>query len=173
MRTWQSPDAAKADIRTAMQQVDSKLVVDGLRTMDEQIAATTSNDGLVTTLAVAFGLLATLMAAIGLYGVLAYSTAQRTHEIGVRMALGARRMAVVQLVIIDVLWLAGISGRGVIAGGDAALASSAEPLYNVSPADPLVIGSAILLVALVVAAAAMLPARRAASIEPMKALRTE
>lgn len=173
VRTWQSPDAAKSDIRSAMQQVDSKLVVDGLRTMDEQIAANTSNDGLVTTLAVAFGLLATLMAAIGLYGVLAYSTAQRTHEIGIRMALGARRVAVVRLVLSDVVWLAGISIAVTLPVAMLLSRTLRSQLYNVSPADPLVMGSAVLVVALVVAAASMLPARRAASIEPMKALRME
>jgi predicted permease len=173
VRTWQSPDAAKTDIRAAMQQLDSKLVVDGLRTMDEQIAENTSNDGLVATLAVVFGLLATLMAAIGLYGVLAYSTAQRTKEIGIRMALGAQRQAVVRLVLSDVLWLAGISIVVTVPISVLLSRSLRSQLYNVSPADPVVIGGAVLVIALVVAGAAMLPARRAASIEPMKALRTE
>jgi putative ABC transport system permease protein len=173
VRTWQSPDAAKTDIRAAMQQLDSKLVVDGLRTMDEQIAENTSNDGLVATLAVVFGLLATLMAAIGLYGVLAYSTAQRTQEIGIRMALGAQRQAVVRLVLSDVLWLAGISIVVTVPISMLLSRTLRSQLYNVSPADPVVIGGAVLVIALVVAGAAMLPARRAASIEPMKALRTE
>ncbi len=173
VRTWQSPDAAKADIRSAMQQLDSRLVVDGLRTMDEQISQSVSNDQVVAMLAVSFGLLATLMAAIGLYGVLAYSTAQRTHEIGIRMALGAQRSTVVRLVVSDVLWLAGISV--VVTLPVAMLLSRAlrSQLYDVSPASPPVIGAAVLIVVLVVAAASMLPARRAASIEPMRALRTE
>lgn len=173
VRTWQSPDAAKTDIRGAMQQLDSKLVVDGLRTMDEQITENTSNDGLVATLAVVFGLLATLMAAIGLYGVLAYSTAQRTKEIGIRMALGAQRQAVVRLVLSDVMWLAGITIVLTVPISMLLSRTLRSQLYNVSPADPLVIGGAVLVIALVVAGAAMLPARRAASIEPMKALRTE
>jgi ABC-type antimicrobial peptide transport system permease subunit len=124
-------------------------------------------------LAVCFGLLATLMAAIGLYGVLAYSTAQRTQEIGIRMALGAGRRAVVRLVLSDVLWLAGISIAVTIPVSMLLSRMLHSQLYNVSPTDPLVIGSAIVLVILVVAGAAMLPAHRAASIEPMKALRTE
>ncbi len=173
VRTWQPPDAAKADVDAAMQQVDSKLVVDGLRTMDEQIAMSVSNEHLIAMLAVCFGLLATLMAAIGLYGVLAYSTAQRTQEIGIRMALGAGRRAVVRLVLSDVLWLAGISIAVTIPVSMLLSRMLHSQLYNVSPTDPLVIGSAIVLVILVVAGAAMLPARRAASIEPMKALRTE
>jgi putative ABC transport system permease protein len=124
-------------------------------------------------LAVCFGLLATLMAAIGLYGVLAYSTAQRTQEIGIRMALGAGRRAVVRLVLSDVLWLAGISIAVTIPVSMLLSRMLHSQLYNVSPTDPRVMGSAIALVILVVAGAAMLPARRAASIEPMKALRTE
>ncbi len=173
VRTWQSPGAAKADIRSAMQQVDSKLVVDSLRTMDEQIAMSVSNEHLIAMLAVCFGLLATLMAAIGLYGVLAYSTAQRTQEIGIRMALGAGRRAVVRLVLSDVLWLAGISIVVTVPVSMLLSRMLHSQLYHVSPTDPLVMGSAIVLVILVVAGAAMLPARRAASIEPMKALRME
>ena len=173
LRTWQSPDAAKADIRTAMQQLDSKLVLDGMRTMDEQIAQSMSNDRMVAVLAVMFGMLATLMAAIGLYGVLAYSTAQRTPEIGIRMALGAGRRAVVHLVLSDVLWLAGISIVVTLPISLLLARALRSQLYNVSPADPLVISAAVVMVTLVVAAAAMLPARRAASVEPMKALRTE
>ncbi len=173
VRTWQSPETTKTSIRTAMHQIDSKLVVDGLKTMDEQVSESTANDQLMAILAVSFGFLATIMTAIGLYGVLAYSTAQRTQEIGIRMALGARRETVVRLVLSDVLWLTGISV--VVTLPVAVIMSRAlrSQLYNVSPADPLVMASAVLLVALVVASAALLPARRAASVEPMQALRTE
>jgi ABC-type antimicrobial peptide transport system permease subunit len=147
--------------------------VDSLRTMDEQIDQSTANDRLVATLAVCFGALATLMAAIGLYGVLAYSTAQRTREIGIRMALGARRQTVMRLVMADVVWLAGISIA--ITLPFALLASRAvrSQLYNVSPADPLVIACGVVVVTLVVVISALLPARRAASVEPIEALRTE
>lgn len=173
VRTWQSPEAAEADIRTAIQRLDPNLVVDGLRTMDEQVSEITSNERLIALLAVSFGVLATLMAAIGLYGVLAYATAQRTHEIGIRMALGAQRQAVVRLILADVFWLAGISM--VVTLPLAFLLSRVlrSQLYNVSPADPRIMLSGIVGVATVVALAALLPARRAASVEPMKALRTE
>ena len=149
------------------------MVVDGLRTMEEQVAESMSNDRLVAMLAVCFGILATIMAAIGLYGVLAYATAQRTQEIGIRMALGARRQAVVRLVLGDVLWLAGISIGVTLPVAVLLSRLLRSQLYNVSPADPLVIGSGVLLIMLVVALAALLPAHRAASVEPMQALRME
>ena len=173
VRTWQSPETAEMTMRRGVQQVDSKLVVDTMRTMDEQIADNISTDRLVAMLAVSFGVLATLLAAIGLYGVLAYVTAQRTREIGIRMALGAQRREVVRMVLQDVLWLAGISI--VVTLPLAILLSRAlrSQLYGVSPADPLILASGTLAVALVVLIAALLPARRAASVEPMQALRTE
>lgn len=173
VRTWESPSAAKADIRAAMQQVDSKLVVDTLRTMEEQVDQSLSNERLIALLAVSFGVLATLMAAIGLYGVLAYATTQRTQEIGIRMALGARRQTVIRLVLSDVMWLAGISVAVTLPVAFALSRALRSQLYNVSSADPLIIASGVMLVALVVALAALLPARHAASIEPMQALRME
>ena len=173
IRTWQSPDAAKNAVREAVRQIDPNLVVDGLRTMDEQIDQSTANDRLIALLAVSFGALATLMAAIGLYGVLAYATAQRTREIGIRMALGAERRAVVRLILSDVLWLAGISMAVTLPVAMLASRALRSQLYNVSPADPLVIASGVLLVAIVVILSALLPARRAARVEPMQALRME
>jgi len=173
VRTWKLPEAAKVDVRSAIQQLDSKVVIDGLRTMDEQISQSVSNDRTVTILAVMFGVLATIMAAVGLYGVLAYSTAQRTREIGIRMALGAQREAVVRLVLADVLWLAGISIALTLPVAMLLSRVLRSQLYNVSPIDPFVIGAAVLAITAVVAGAAALPARRAASIEPMQALRME
>jgi len=173
VRTWQSPDAAKSTIRTAMRQIDPNLVVDTLRTMDEQIAVSMANDRLIAALAVSFGALAILMAGIGLYGVLAYATAQRTREIGIRMALGARRRVVMQLVLADVGWLAGISIAVTLPIAFGLSRTLRSQLFNVSPADPLAISASVLLVALMVILSALLPARRAARVEPMQALRTE
>jgi putative ABC transport system permease protein len=173
VRTWQAPEAAEMTMRRAVQQVDSKLAIDTMRTMEEQIADNISNDRLVAMLAVSFGVLATLLAAIGLYGVLAYATAQRTREIGIRMALGAQRWEVVRMVLRDVVWLAGISLAVTLPVAIFLSRLVRSQLYGVSPADPLVLTAGTLLVALVALIAALLPARRAAAVEPMQALRTE
>ncbi|MDR3748914.1 MAG: ABC transporter permease [Acidobacteriota bacterium] len=173
LRTWQSPEAALSGVRVAMQQLDSKLALIDLRTMDAQIADNLSVERLIALLAVSFGVLAMLLAAIGLYGVLAYATAQRTREIGIRMALGAQRTGVVRLVLQDVLWLAGISIVVTLPLALLLARMLRSQLYGVSAADPLTLAGGTLLVALVALLAALLPARRAATIEPMKALRME
>jgi ABC-type antimicrobial peptide transport system permease subunit len=156
-----------------MQQLDPSLALSELKTVDQQISESLSNERLIALLSVSFGVLAMLLAAIGLYGVLAYSTAQRTREIGIRMALGARRTTVVRLVLGDVLWLAGISMAVTLPIALLASRTLRSQLYNVSPADPAVFASGVLLVSAVVVIAALVPARRAATVEPMQALRTE
>jgi predicted permease len=173
VRTWQAPEAAELTIRHGVEQVDSRLVIDTMRTMDEQVADNVSSERLVAMLAVSFGVLATLLAAVGLYGVLAYVTAQRTREIGIRMALGAQRGEVMRMVLHDVFWMAGISLAVTLPVAILLSRTIRSQLYDVSPADPMVLCGGTLLVALVVLMAALLPARRAASVEPMKALRTE
>ena len=122
---------------------------------------------------VSFGFLATVLAAIGLYGVLAYVTAQRTREIGIRMALGAQRLAVMRLVLTDVLWLAGIAIVVTLPVAVLLSRTVRSQLYGVSPADPVVLIVGTLMIAAVAMLSALLPARRAATVEPMKALRTE
>ena len=173
VRTWQAPELGEANIRAAMQQIDSKLVIDSLSTMDEQITNTLSNERLMALLAVSFGLLATLLAAVGLYGVLAYATAQRTREIGIRMALGAQRDEVVRMVLRDVLWLAGITIVVTLPIAILLSRTLRSQLYGVSSADPMILAVGTLAIGLVVLIAALLPARRAASVQPMQALRTE
>jgi predicted permease len=173
VRTWQAPEAAETTIRHTVQQTGPKLVIDTMRTMDEQVADNITSDRLVAMLAVSFGVLATVLAAIGLYGVLAYVTAQRTREIGIRMALGAQRYAVMRLVLTDVLWLAGIAIVVTLPLAVMLSRMVRSQLYNVSPADPVVLIVGTLMIAAVAMLSAMLPARRAATVEPMKALRTE
>ena len=173
LRTYQPPSAAESSVRTAIEQLDSKLALGRVRTMDELIADNLSSERIIALLAMSFGVLAVLLAAIGLYGVLAYSTAQRTREIGIRMAVGAQRSSVVRLVLSDVLWLTGITVALTVPLSLFMAYMLRSQLFGVSPFDPLSLVGGTLLIALVALLAAALPAKRAASIEPMKALRTE
>jgi putative ABC transport system permease protein len=173
VRTWQPPATAMSEIRGAVQGVDSKLVLDTFRSMDAQIDDNVNTERMIALLASGFGVLAAILAAVGLYGVLAFSTAQRTREIGVRMALGASRMSVVKMVLVEVLWLAGI---GIVVAIPVSIVLSRfmrSQLYGVSNYDPLTLMGVVLLVTLVAMTAALVPARRAAAIDPMKALRYE
>jgi predicted permease len=173
LRTYQPPSAAESSVRTAMQQLDSKLALGRVRTMDELIADNLSSERIIALLAMSFGVLAVLLAAIGLYGVLAYSTAQRTREIGIRMAVGAQRSSVVRLVLSDVLWLTGVTVVLTVPLSLLFANMLRSQLFGVSPFDPLNLFGGTLLIASVALLAAALPAKRAASIEPMEALRME
>jgi len=173
VRTWQSPESAEATIRSAMQTLDSKLVLDNFRTMQEQIDHILTDERVIAILASTFGLLAVLMAAVGLYGVLAYSTAQRTREIGIRIALGAARTSVMRMVLVEVLWLAGISIAFALPASLLLARATQSQLFGISSSDPLTLVVVTLLVAAVALASALLPARRAAKTDPIVALRYE
>jgi putative ABC transport system permease protein len=173
IRTWQSPEAAEATLRRAMQTLDSKLVLDNFRTMQEQIDEILTTERVIAILASSFGILAVLMAAVGLYGVLAYSTAQRTREIGIRIALGAGRASVMRMVLVEVLWLAGISIAIALPASLLLTHAARSQLFGISSSDPMTLVVATLLVALVALASALLPARRAARTDPIVALRYE
>lgn len=173
LRTASSPDALMTSVRAAVQQIDPKLVLDSFRPMDEQIDTQLNTEKLVTFLATSFGVLATLLCAIGLYGVLAFSAAQRTREIGIRMALGADRGAVLRMMLGEVGRLLLISF--VVAVPLALLSGRllGNQLFGVSNHDPVTLFAVVAIIGLVVLAAALLPVRRAAAVEPMKALRYE
>jgi predicted permease len=173
VRTEQAPSLVENAIRAALHGIDPKLVVDSMRTMDEQIDQSVSNERMMALLAMSFALVALLTTAVGLYGVLAYATAQRTKEIGIRMALGAQRSAVVRLVLME---MAKVAAIGIVMALPVAVLLARwlrSELFEVQPFDPLtMIGCVVVTVAMVLLAAA-LPARRAASVEPTKALRAE
>ena len=173
VRTWQPPESAEATIRRAMQGFDSKLVLDNLRTMDEQIDDNLTAERVIAILSTGFGILAVLVAAVGLYGVLAYSTAQRTREIGIRIALGAARGSVVRLVLIEVLWLVGISIAFALPASILITRAARSQLFGISSSDPLTLAAVTLLVVAVALVSALLPARRAAKSDPIVALRYE
>lgn len=160
-------------IRQAMHQFDSALVVDGLRTMTDQMDRTISDERAIAFLAVGFAAIAMLLAGVGLYGVLAYSTEQRTREIGVRLALGSPRSAVVMLVLREMAVIAVLATVVALPSTVALARLFRTQLYEVSVFDPLTLAGAVLFTAFMVLAAAALPARRAAAVEPMRALRTE
>jgi putative ABC transport system permease protein len=173
LRTTTPPEQTFAIVRQAMKQVDPGLAVDAMRTMDDQIETTLTNERMIELLAISFGLLATLLAGVGLYGVLAFSTAQRTREIGIRMALGSSRLEISRLVLMDVLRLAGI---GIVVAIPCSVMLGRllrSQLFGVSTADPFTLGAVVLLIAVVALVAAILPARRATTVDPTTALRAE
>ena len=173
VRTWQPPQAAANSIRAAIGNLDTKLIVGDLATLEDQIDDNLMAERTVALLAGTFGLLATLLAGIGLYGILAYSTAQRTREIGIRMALGANRGSVVGLILREVLVLAGWAIGVTIPVAVLITHAVRSQLFGVSAVDPGVYAAGILLIAFVAVVAGLVPSRRAATIEPARALRTE
>ncbi|HEY2471309.1 MAG TPA: ABC transporter permease [Terracidiphilus sp.] len=173
IRTWQAPDVTANSIRAAVANIDSKLIVDSLSTMKDQIDQSILAERTMALLSTIFGLVAALLAGIGLYGILAYSTAQRTREIGIRMALGAQRGNVVGLILQETLVLAGIAVGVTIPIALLATWAVRSQLYGVSIADPMTYAAGILAIALVAGFAGFIPARRAAGVDPSRALRTE
>ncbi|MGB7134335.1 MAG: ABC transporter permease [Acidobacteriaceae bacterium] len=173
VRTWQAPDAAANSIREAITHLDGKLIVSGLGTLEEKIDDNLADQRTLAMLAAVFGAMAALLAGIGLYGILAFSTAQRTREIGIRMALGARRSTVIGLIVREVLILAGGAMAVTIPLAMLATRAVRSALFGVSTGDPLIYGAGVLVLCLVAVLAGFLPARRAASVDPARALRTE
>ncbi len=172
-RAAQSPETVETAIRQTIHQLDPTLVVDGLRTMEAQVDRSAADERALAILAIGFSMLAMLLAAVGLYGVLAYSTEQRTREIGVRLALGSQRSSVVFLVVREMAIIAGIATAIALPAVVALARLFRSQLYGVTTFDPLTLTVAALLTAVMVALAAALPARRAATVEPMQALRIE
>jgi predicted permease len=168
-----SPGVLEPLLTRALADVDPNLTVISIRSMRQQVEQTFDQDRAVASLAGLFGIVALLLAAVGLYGVTAYSVAQRTNEIGIRMALGANRTKVIDLVLRSAFKrvLAGlVLGIPLSIGAGRLIASQ---LYGVSFWDPLALSIAALALASCALVAALIPAGRAASISPMSALRTE
>jgi predicted permease len=173
VRTALAPEQLLAAIPPVVARIDANLPVEDLRTMPQQIKENVFLDRFITTLSAAFASLATLLAAIGLYGVLAYTVAQRTREIGLRMALGADGGHVRGMVLRQVGWMTLIGGIIGLAGavGIGQLAKSL--LYQMEGSDPTALAGAAIVLVLVALVAGFIPAQRASRIDPMKALRYE
>lgn len=173
LQTTSRPDAAFSVIRQVVHNVNPSVRINDVETLNEEVNRFIRVPRLMAGLAISFGILAALLAAIGLYGVLAYSISQRTKEIGIRMALGADRAQVVYLVVEKVGWM--ICAAIAMGIPLSLLLGHAlrSQLFHVADNDPLILLAAALLSILVAAMAAYLPARRAATIDPMRALRNE
>jgi putative ABC transport system permease protein len=173
LRTARPPETIEPAIRQTMRQLDSTLVVNDLRTMEAQIDHSTSDERALAFLAIGFASLALVLAAVGLYGVLAYSTEQRTREIGVRLALGSPRSVVVLLIVREMALIACIAAAIALPAVVGLARLFQSELFGVTTFDPLTLFAAVILTVLMLSVAAALPARRAAAVEPMQALRTE
>jgi predicted permease len=171
VRTAGNPTPVAAAIEREAQSLDPAMPRFTAETLAAQLNVSLTQERLVATLSSVFGLLALVLVCIGLYGVMAYDVARRTHEIGIRMALGASERQIARLVLGETLRLVGV---GLTIGLGAALIATRwvkSLLFGLQPHDPLTIGLAVLLLLMVAAVAGYLPARRASRVDPMVALR--
>jgi predicted permease len=173
VRSAARPQTMAGEVRRAIANIDPQLAVLRVSTLFDDIDLMLNQDNVVAALAIFFASLALLLSGLGLYGLMAYTVQRRTSEIGIRMALGARRVAVIGMVIREAL---AQGFAGVVVGVPAALAAIrlvANQLYGVSPSDPQYSALAALVLLLCAIAAAYLPALRAARVDPLVALRYE
>ena len=173
VRSGIDPAMVLRSIPSVVKKLDPNLPVSSLRTLEQVTSDNVFLDRMITTLSAAFAVLATLLAAIGLYGVLAYSVAQRTREIGVRMALGANAGSVQLLVIRQMAIVTLIGGAVGIAGALALGMAASSLLYELKGYDPAVMAMSAGVLVVVALAAAYFPALRASRVDPMYALRHE
>ena len=166
-----------ARVREEVQRIDREMPLFAIQTLADQMNGLLSRERLVATLSTLFGVVALLLASVGLYGLMAISVVQRTGEMGLRMALGADRQSVVRLVMREAMLLVGI---GLIVGVPCALATGRVAssqvsglLFGLSATDPSTMIGAVLVLMGVAAIAAYLPASRAARVDPMVALRND
>jgi putative ABC transport system permease protein len=172
---WAPGDPAnlEAQVRRALAEIDPNLALHTVDPYQHLLDSAFAQQNMIATLTLLFGALALVLAAVGLYGVTAYSVEQRTTEIGVRMALGADRGRVVRMVLRSAFLQVGI---GLVLGIPAAMGAGqliSDQLYGVKPWDPMMLAGATLCLALAALIAALIPARRAANLDPVEALRAE
>jgi predicted permease len=173
IRTSGDPAGASAEVRRAIHEIDSRLPILRVRNLEDQVYESSHQERMIARFCSFFGLLALLLASIGLYGTMAYSVVRKTNEIGIRMALGAQRHHLLWMVLRESVLMVTL---GLALGLPLALIATRwikSFLFEISPLDPVALSSAIVLMATASTLAGYLPARRAASIDPMVALRCE
>jgi predicted permease len=173
IRTTNDPTPVAAPVRQMLNQIDDKLPIFGVITMQEQIRDQLNQDRLIAQLVSFFGALALILACIGLYGVMAHGVARRTNEIGIRMALGAKGGNIAWMVLRETLVLV---VTGLVLGVPAALLSArliSTQLFGLSPTDPFTLIGAGVVLTIVALLAGYIPARRASRVDPLTALRYE
>jgi len=171
LKTTLPPEQTLSSIRDVVKRIDPTIPVEELKTLPQQVRENVFLDRMISILSASFAVLATLLAGVGLFGVLSYSVAQRTREIGVRMALGADSTQVQGMVMKQVGLMTLVGGVLGIAAAYGLGKAARSLLYGLEGHDPLVFGMSVLLLALVALAAGYVPARRAARVDPMHALR--
>jgi predicted permease len=173
LKTRQDPLALASSVGPEVRALSAHLVVDYVRTMDQQIGATLVRERLLALLSSAFGVLALVLSCIGLYGVVSYDVARRVRDLGIRLALGAQRRDVVRQVIGGALTMSSV---GVLSGLLAAFVATrllSSLLFGITARDPLTLASAAALLVVTTLLASYLPARRASSVDPIAVLRAE
>jgi predicted permease len=173
VRTAGDPTPAIAAVKREARALDAAMPMFEVETLATQVEASLLQERLLATLSSGFGILALLLSCLGLYGILSYAVARRTHEIGIRMALGADRRDVIWLVLRDALRLVLI---GILLGIPASLAAArlvTSQLFGISATDPTAIGMATMILLAVASVSGYLPARRATRVDPLVALRAE
>jgi ABC-type antimicrobial peptide transport system permease subunit len=173
VRTAGDPTQVASALTAVVRRLDPNLPVDNLKTLTQQVRDNTFLDHMMTTLSALFAGLATLLAAVGLYGVLAYTVSQRTREIGLRMALGAAPGRVRSMVLRQVAWMTLVGGLIGLAGAVGVGYSASSLLFELKAWDPAVLAVSAVLLTAVALFAGFVPARRASLIDPMRALRYE
>jgi predicted permease len=173
IRTAADPAQLFSTLRSKMRELDPNIPVYGMRTTEEQIDNSLTTERLIASLSAVFGFLATLLAVIGLYGVMAYTVARRTREIGIRMALGAAQGNVIWMVMREVLILVAIGVAGGVPAAWALAKFVESQLFGISGRDPSTLALAALGLALVASLAGYVPALRASRVDPLNALRYE
>jgi ABC-type antimicrobial peptide transport system permease subunit len=173
LRVVGRPENYQRAVQQTLADIDPNLTVRKMMSFEDVVSGSFNSPRLIAQLTTVYGIVALILASIGLYGVAAYTVARRTSEIGIRMALGAQRLTVVGMVLksaMQTIVLGLVVGVPVALAGGHAIASQ---LYGVKGYDPLVLVGAVAALAAAAVLAAIIPARRAASIDPIRALRTE